>query len=86
MIIQKNRRVQTSSQNLIHFVIGCHQEQNIWVIQLNIADTKKKIDPYNIVMICVETTTRMFCVGADVINYNVCYWFMIAICHTSMHI
>ena len=42
MIIQKNRRVCISSQNLIHFAIGCHGEKNIWVLQLNIAESKKK--------------------------------------------
>ena len=33
--------VSTSSQNLIHFEIRYHRE-NIWVLQLNIADSKKK--------------------------------------------
>ena len=28
MIIQKNRRIRTSSQNLIHFAIRCHQEKH----------------------------------------------------------
>ena len=41
MIIQKNRRVRTSSQNLIHSVIRCHRE-NISVLQLNIADSKDR--------------------------------------------
>ena len=45
MIIQKNRRVCTSSQNLIRFAIRCHRE-NIWVLQLNIADSKKNIIVY----------------------------------------
>ena len=40
MIIQKNRHVRTSSQNLIHFAIRSHRE-NIWVLDLNIADSKK---------------------------------------------
>ena len=39
MIIQK-KGVSTSSQNLIHFAITCHRE-NIWVLQLNIADSEK---------------------------------------------
>ena len=29
MIIQKNRRVRTSSQNLIHFAIRCHREKHL---------------------------------------------------------
>ena len=37
-------------------------------------------------MICAERTTRMFCVGANVINYNVFFLSMITICHTSIHI
>ena len=27
----------------------------------------------------------MFCVWVDVIDYNVCYWFMFTNCHMSMH-
>ena len=30
--------------------------------------------------------TRMICVGMDVINWIVYYYFMITICHTSMHV
>ena len=37
--------VLTSSQNLIHFAIRCHRE-NIWVLQLNIADSEKNIIVY----------------------------------------
>ena len=37
--------VSTSSQNLIHFAIRCHRE-NIWVLQLNIADSEKSIIVY----------------------------------------
>ena len=29
MIIQKNRRVRITSQNLIHFVIRCHREKHL---------------------------------------------------------
>ena len=39
--------VLTSSQNLIHFAIRYHRE-NIWVIQLNIADSEKNIIVYYI--------------------------------------
>ena len=42
MIIQKNRRVRISSRNLMHFAIRCHPE-NIWVLELNIADSNKYI-------------------------------------------
>ena len=35
----------TSSENLIHFAIRCHRE-NIWVLQLNIADSEKNIIVY----------------------------------------
>ena len=37
--------VSTLSQNLIHFTIRCHGE-NIWVLQLNIADSEKNIIVY----------------------------------------
>ena len=35
----------TSSENLIHFAIRCHRE-NIWVLQLHIADSEKHIIVY----------------------------------------
>ena len=44
MIIQEIG-VSTSSQNLIHFEIRYHRE-NIWVLQLNIADSEKNIIVY----------------------------------------
>ena len=40
--------VSTLSQNLIHFAIRCHRE-NIWVLQLNIADYEKNIIVYYLV-------------------------------------
>ena len=39
-IVQKNRRVRRSRRNLIHSAIRCHRK-DIWVLQLNIADSKK---------------------------------------------
>ena len=45
IMIQKNRRVRTSSQNLIRFAITCHRG-NIWVLQLNVANSEKSIIGY----------------------------------------
>ena len=47
---------------------------------------KTNMDFEYIVKICTASITRMFCVGADVINHNIYYWFMITICHMSMHV
>ena len=38
----------------------------------------------NIFKVCTKRT--IFCVDADVIQYIVCYWFIITICYTSMHV
>ena len=40
----------------------------------------------DIVNIHADRTTRMLCVGADVINYKVGYWLMNTIFHKSMHV
>ena len=47
MIIQKNRRVRTSSQNAIIFAIKCHREKHLGT-SINYRRFQKKFDPNTI--------------------------------------